>query len=169
MSDTFPEMDFPETEPPYWLVARSSAKHSARDSARELETFTLDFGGERVLPMFRDRAQAERFIQATGLGSYSGSLHRRGWELRPCSGGELVSLLSRARSGMSPCAGVSRVAFDPPAVTLDGASIGLLSISRESFIDYLLGRGRSWFENRQKRTTQAEQTQTKPEIGKETL
>lgn len=165
MSDTFSETNFPEAGPPYWLIAGSSARHGTR----ELEIFTLDFGDEIVLPMFGDQSQAETFTRSTGLARSSGSLYRRVWEPRPCSGGELISLLSCTNSGMIPCAGVSRVAFDPPAETLDDASISLLSVSRESFIDHLLGRGRSWFENRQQRTTPATRTQDRPEPRPETL
>ncbi len=41
-----------------------------------------------------------------------------------------------------PCAGVERVALDPVPVMLEEKTVGLVSLSRERFVDLVLSRTR---------------------------
>lgn len=98
-----------------WLIAK------AADGA--LEPFLID-GGE-TLPVFSFEEEARIFLWLAGLGER--------WITRPSGCGELVSVL------YGPCARVRSVALDPlPGMVGDG-TIGLVSLDRNRFIDYLMG------------------------------
>jgi hypothetical protein len=113
------------SNPPYWLIARDASKH--------VEVFTTHHrGGEALLPVFSSREEAQQFAEK--------ELVKGGWHARPTGVGELVSVL------YGPCRKVESVALDPPWETLTERTLDLVSLSREAFVDSLLGRGRSWFE-----------------------
>lgn len=115
---------------PYWLVAR--------DTSKPLDVFTLDYGGhERVLPVFSSQEEARLFVEKR--------FTKGGWHARPVGIGELVSVLC------GPCRTVDNVAFDPPWDTLSERTLAQVSLSREVFVDFLVGRGRCWFEERHRR------------------
>ena len=59
-----------------------------------------------------------------------------GWQARETTAGELTSVL------YGLCAGVERVALDPLPDMLVERTIGLVSLSRERFVDFVLGRER---------------------------
>lgn len=75
-------------------------------------------GGESVLPVFSSEEDAASFIRSgTGV-----------WRARRIGAGELVSVLS------GPCGDVEYVALDPwPKITPE-AALGLVGVSRESFV-----------------------------------
>lgn len=117
--------------PPYWLIARDGLKH--------VDVFTADCGGEGpVLPVFSSRQEAQLFADMEPM--------RGGWHARPTGIGELVSVL------YGPCRRVGSVALDPPWEALTERALGLVSLSRGAFVDFLLGRGRSWFEGEHRRS-----------------
>jgi hypothetical protein len=114
------------TGPPYWLVVNQSGGWMA--------VLTIKLAsGERVLPVFSLKEQAETFVRFRTLES--------GWRARNTGTGELVSVL------FGPCAGVERIALDPPPEIEAGVALGLVGTRRESFVDHLMGRGRSWFQD----------------------
>ena len=118
------------SKPPYWLVARDSSKH--------LDFFTVDYGGgERRLPVFTSEEEARLFAEK--------QFTKGGWHASPVGIGELVSVL------YGPCRIVARVALDPPREMLSESTLALVSVRREVFVDFLVGRGRSWFEERHRR------------------
>ncbi len=113
------------SNPLYWLIVR--------DGPRQADVFTTHHrGGEALLPVFSSREEAQIFVGK--------ELVRYGWIARATGMGELVSVL------YGPCKGVRRVALDPPREMLSGRILDLVSLSREAFVDSLLGKGRSWFE-----------------------
>ena len=79
------------------------------------------------------------------------------WQPRGTGVGEMVSLLSGSAFSAGPCAGVERVALDPPPELADGIRHGLtearvgelVSMSRGCFLERLMGRGRPWFESKE--------------------
>jgi len=62
------------------------------------------------------------------------------WHGRATGIGELVSVL------YGPCRRVGSVALDPPWGTLTERTLDLVCLSRVEFVDFLLSRGRSWFD-----------------------
>ncbi|MEW6637387.1 MAG: hypothetical protein AB1425_11330, partial [Actinomycetota bacterium] len=118
-------MPFSSSSTPYWVISRSGGgppEPLLIPGAR----------GEPVLPVFSDEATAREFLRSVHPGG--------GWWLRPTGVGELLSLLSGA------CSGVRSVALDAaPEMAAEG-TLGLVSMGRERFLDHLLGRGRSWFD-----------------------
>ena len=106
--------------PPYWLVVNHEGGLMA------VLTVT-PASGERVLPIFSLKDQAEDFVRFRRLES--------GWRARCTGVGELVSVL------YGPCASVRHVALDPPPEIEVGMALGLAGTSRESFEDHLIGRG----------------------------
>ncbi len=101
----------------YWLIAKV-------ENGR-MEALTVDGGGGEALPVFSHEEEAELFLCLGETGD--------GWRARESSAGEVVSLL------FGPCAGVGSVALDPLPGTVTGALIELLSLSRERFLDRLMG------------------------------
>lgn len=111
--------------PPYWTIARY--EH------RMLEPLEIARGGVRVFPIFSREEEASSFLR-----SDASLPEADGWRVRQTGPGELLSILH------GPCAGARAISLDPsPDLT-----VGLVSICRDSFVDFLLGRGRSWFDDR---------------------
>lgn len=135
--------------PPYWLIVRESAR---RDE--ELEVFSLESGSGKLLPLCCSEQSAERFrrhLRSTG------SAAEGEWRIRATGAGELISLLSGSAFDAGPCAGIERVLLDPPPEALDRAvsegdiDENLTGESRGCFLERLMGRGRPWFETRDRK------------------
>lgn len=108
---------------PYWLIARYNH--------RQMEVLTIGRGSREVLPVFSFEEEAQEFLRSVG---------EEGWSVRRTGAGELISVLC------GPCASAKRVALDPSEELAD-----LVSVSRQGFMDLLLGRGRSWFDEARSR------------------
>lgn len=108
----------------YWAIARH--QHS------RLDVLTAQVCGGNALPVFSSREEAESFLRSYAAGE---------WEVRPTGVGELISLLS------DPYRDAARVVLDPSPGAMDGTFLGLIGVSRQVFLDSLLGRGRGWFED----------------------
>jgi hypothetical protein len=85
---------------------------------------------EHALPVFSGEGEAEMFV-------WLGGAFEDGWQVRETSSGELVSIL------YGPCAGVGRVALDPPP-EMTAETIRLVSLSRERFVSWVLDSPRSF-------------------------
>ena len=88
-----------------------------------------------VLPVFSGEAAARSFVARCGV---------EGWVVRKTGAGELISVL------FGPCRGCRLVALDPPGALEIEAALELAGVGREVFMEPILGRGRSWFEDRGK-------------------
>jgi hypothetical protein len=111
------------SNPPYWLIVRHGTGRA--------EIYTANHpGDELVLAVFGSREEAQLFIEE--------ELGEGGWQARPTRAGELISVL------YGPCRRAGRVALDP----LPKMLVEIVSLSRERFIDSLLGGGQSWFKAR---------------------
>lgn len=105
--------------------------------------------GQKALPLFSSREDAEEFLELVRKEELP---HARcpvmiaggRWRIRETTRGELVSLLCGA------CADVGTVLLDPLPQISVGLAIELVGLSRESFVDRLLGRGRPWFDDRRR-------------------
>lgn len=112
------------TRPPpatavYWPITRG------RDGPSEAMTIG---GGEKSLPVFSFREEAEMFLLSGSLGEGRG--------FRRATGGELVSIL------MGPCVGVGSVALDPMPEHEAEGMLCLVSLSRERFLSRLVEKVR---------------------------
>ncbi len=96
-----------------------------------MDVFTIDDGGERVLPVFSYRDEAEMYVRLQ-LGS---PLKTLGWEPRASSAGEIVSVL------YGPLSDVARVALDPLPEVCGASVLNLLCVHREAFVRSLVGEG----------------------------
>jgi hypothetical protein len=106
----------------YWLIAKNETGR-----LEVLATGLAD--AEKALPVFSHEEEAEMFLRLWEVGF-------GGWQARESTAGELVSLL------YGPCAGVECVALDPlPEMVLE-RTVGLVSLSRERFVDLVLSRTR---------------------------
>jgi hypothetical protein len=102
--------------PTFWLVVRHEN--------RQMKVLTVDYSGQRVLPVFSGQGEAEMFV-------WLGGAFEDDWRVRETSNGELVSIL------YGPCAGVGRVILDPsPEMTAE--TIRLVSVSRERFVRWIV-------------------------------
>ena len=106
----------------YWLVARN-------ENGRLEVLATGLAGAEEAVPIFSHEEEAEMFLRLWEVGF-------DGWQVRESSTGELISVLS------GPCASVERVALDPLPEMLVERTVGLVSLSRERFVDLVLSRTR---------------------------
>ncbi len=107
----------------YWLITKN--EHGP------LEVLTTNLsGGEEALPVFSHEEEAEMFLRLWEVAF-------DGWQVRESTLGELVSVL------YGPCAGEERVALDPLPKMVAQRTVGLVSLSRERFLDLLLSRERS--------------------------
>ena len=88
---------------------------------------------EEALMVFSFEEEVKMFLR---FGKVDGD----GWRMRECGVGELVSVLS------GPCQDVERVALDPMpemlAEKVAGSTLELVSMSRERFVQSILGRAR---------------------------
>jgi hypothetical protein len=103
----------------YWLITKNENDR--------LEVFTaLLPDGEEALPVFSYEQEAELFLELRTAES--------GWRVRESTAGELISVLC------GPCASATEVSLDPlPEMVAEGA-LGLVSLSRERFVNLLLSR-----------------------------
>lgn len=100
----------------FWLIT----KHE--NGQMSVLVLNPDGGEEEILPVFSFEKEAEIFLR-------SEAPRTEGWRVRESTLGELVLVL------LGVCAGVARVALDPPPVRVGGeAMIGLLSLSRAKFL-----------------------------------
>ncbi len=105
----------------YWLITKN-------ENGR-IEVLTTNLAeGEQALPVFGHEEEAEMFLSLGGAGD--------GWRVRKSTAGELVSVLH------GPCARVGCVALDPVPMKLEEKTVGLVSLSRERFVDLVLSRTR---------------------------
>ena len=105
----------------YWLITKN-------ENGR-IEVLTTNLAeGEQALPVFGHEEEGEMFLSLGGAGD--------GWRVRESTAGELVSVLH------GPCARVRCVALDPVPVMLVERTVGLVSLSRERFVDLVLSRTR---------------------------
>src|SRR5215204_2840887 len=107
----------------YWLLARNGNGR--------LEVLAIDLAaGEEALPVFSHEEEAEMFLRLRRVGS-------EGWQARESTAGELISVL------YGPCAGVKCVVLDPLPEMIVERTVGLVSLSRERFVDLVLSRERT--------------------------
>ena len=100
-----------------WLIA------SLTDG--KTDVLTLDGGGDRVLPVFSFRDEADMYVHL--------QLGTPGWGPRVFSADEIVSMLHRSLSD------VTRVALDPLPEVCDETVLDLLCVGRETFVRSLTG------------------------------
>jgi hypothetical protein len=100
-----------------WLIA------NLKDG--KMDALTLDGGGDRVLPVFSFRDEAEMYVRL--------QLGTPGWEPRGFSADEIASMLYRSLSD------VARVALDPLPEVCDKTLLDLLCVRRDAFVRSLLG------------------------------
>ncbi len=119
----------PNNASPRWLLADLAKSN--------LDVFTIDEGGERVLPIFSYRDEAEMYLRlqvAPPPGSPPGA---SSWEPRASSPGEIVSVL------YGPLSDVTKVALDPLPEVCGASVLDLLCVRREAFVLSLVGEGTS--------------------------
>lgn len=167
VSDLSPDNPAHRNGAPYWLIVRDTPRETPTQDSREVEILSLgldtpDSGAAngRVLPVFRSEAQAGRFV-ATLAGPVEAppTAVNGGWRVRGTGAGELISVLSGSSFSAGLCAGVERVIVDPPPELVEdlasGAPRGLakdlvgeaFGVSRSTFLERLMGRGRPWFQS----------------------
>ncbi len=117
-------------------AARGSRRHKrwwliANTGNSRLEFLTTESGadGGETLVVFGHEEEAEMFLRLGQVGF-------DGWQARESTAGELVSAL------YGPCASVERVALDPLPEMVAERTVGLVSLSRERFVDLVLSRKR---------------------------
>lgn len=113
-------------EPPLRRLLQASWWLIEKDGHGPMEVLTVDHGGEKVLPVFSFEEEAEIFCS---LGPW-----REGWRVRESAAGELASVL------YGPCAGVGSVALDPLPEMVAEKTVGLVSLTRERFLDRIMHR-----------------------------
>lgn len=119
----------PKGGTPRWLIADLSGSN--------MDVFTIEDGGERVLPIFSFRDEAEMYVRlqvAPPPGSPPGA---PSWEPRASSPGEIVSVL------YGPLSDVTKVALDPLPEVCGASVLDLLCVRREAFVLSLVGEGAS--------------------------
>lgn len=119
----------PYQTPWHWLLVR--------DKVSGLEVLTQRTPkGEVIVPVFSAEEEASAYLS-----------DRRGasWKPRKTGRGELVSVL------MGVCRDARWVVLDPPPSLTAEEALKFLGMSRESLLEPLVGRGRSWFEEERKR------------------
>ncbi len=98
-----------------------------------MEALTIDSGVEGCfLAVFSFEEEAEAFL---GL-FVEGEEKRKVWQSEQKKAGELVSVL------LGPCADVERVALDPLPLPLGRGMLPLVSLDRDTFLQYLSEEGR---------------------------
>lgn len=126
----------PPSSASYWLLTRERERFASPYP----EIFASRHGSTApVLPVFSSEAEARALLGAPG--------EEGGWRTREATAGELISVLSASGSSGGPCAGVEKVALDPPPEILDKPELlALLTVGRQRFLDSLMGRGHAWSE-----------------------
>jgi hypothetical protein len=94
-----------------------------------LEVLTTDRNGEKTLPVFTFKEEAEVFLRL-------GRMETAGYRIRETSTGELVSVLC------GPCRDVGTVLLDPPPELCGEALLDLVSLSRRRFLQTLASERR---------------------------
>src|ERR687890_1923022 len=103
----------------YWLIVNNE------NGRIEILIDGLAGKGKEALPVFSHEEETEMFL------SLSEAKDDR-WRARESTAEELISVLS------GPCAGVKEVALDPLPEMVAQRTLGLVSLSRERFMDLLL-------------------------------
>ena len=104
---------------PLWLIARCECS--------QMKVLTINLCGDKeALPVFSFKEEAEMFLRFAEVD--------KGWLVRETTTGELISVL------YGPCAGVERVALDPPPEIFPEAMTYLVSLRRERFVRVLMGK-----------------------------
>ncbi len=96
----------------------------------KMDVLTIDGGGDRVLPVFSFRDEAEMYVRLQP--------GNPGWAPRAFSPDEIVSVL------YGPLSDVARVALDPPPEACDRTLLDLLCVRRGAFVVSLVGKGRDF-------------------------
>lgn len=107
----------------YWLIARN-------ENGRLEVLATGLAGGEEAMPVFSHEEEAKMFLRLW-------EVEFDAWQVRESTAGELISVL------YGPCTSVEHVALDPLPEMLVERTVGLVSLSRERFVDLVLSRKRS--------------------------
>jgi hypothetical protein len=113
------------TRRPLWIIQRY------QDNRMDVLTIDLD-GDGGFLAVFSFKEEAETFLHLWE------DDERRDWRSRETTAGELTSVL------LGPCTGVRWVALDPLPVSCSRALLPLVSVSRERFIQDLMGERRTF-------------------------
>jgi hypothetical protein len=103
----------------YWLIVKNENERI------EILIDGLAGSGEEALPVFSHEEEAEVFL------SHS-EAKDDGWRARESTAGELISVL------FGSCASVKEVALDPLPEMVAQRTLGLVSLSRERFMDLVL-------------------------------
>ncbi len=106
------------TRRPLWIIT------SYQNDQMELLTIDPDVE-ESFLAVFSFEEEAEAFLH------FSVNGEKKEWQSRQTEAGELVSVL------LGPCADVKQVAFDPLPLPLGRAMLSLVSVNRDTFLQYL--------------------------------
>ena len=114
---------------PLWIIT------SYQDYRTEVLTIDPD-AEEGFLAVFSFEEEAEAFLRLMG----DGQEKRKGWQSEQTKAGELVSVL------LGPCAEVKRVALDPLPLPLGRAMAPLVSVNRDTFLQYLSEDGKGMTE-----------------------
>jgi hypothetical protein len=101
----------------FWLMVRHENS--------QMEVLVVGCSGENALPVFSGEGEAGMFVSLEGA-------FEDYWQVRETSAGELVSIL------YGPCAGVGRVALDPSPEMVGINAVGLVSVTRERFVSWVL-------------------------------
>jgi hypothetical protein len=100
----------------FWVIAARAAGG--------MRVFTIDIGGEKMLPVFSFEGEGESYLRSEALAA--------DWWPRETTAGELVSLL------LGLCAGVDKVALDPLPGLRHKEITGLVSMGRRDFVHHLI-------------------------------
>jgi hypothetical protein len=107
------------TFPTYWLIAKNE------NGRVEVLVDALAGSEEEALLVFSHEEEADLFLSLSEAGD-------DGWRARESTAGELVSVL------YGPCAGAKGVVLDPLPEMVAQRTLGLVSLSRECFMDLVL-------------------------------
>ena len=103
--------------PRWWLIAKTE------NGRVEFLTTARDCDGGEILLVFGYEEEAEMFLWL--------EVSSHGWRTRESSAGELISVL------YGPCKGVEKVVLDPLPQLLAEKTVGLVSMERERFVDFI--------------------------------
>ena len=112
---------------PLWIIT------SYQNDQMELLTIDPDVD-ESFLAVFSFEEEADAFLHLSVDGE------KKEWQSRQTEAGELVSVL------LGPCTDVKQVAFDPLPLPLGRAMLSLVSVNRDTFLQYLSEEGKGMTE-----------------------